>query len=530
MKKPFLILLSLFSAYCCLADEAEQLKNRPELSLPLTSEKLVIAHNMTNIIRYKCHELEDSCDTEYYSPKGNITSNLGGLVQVYPLVDKYMTNASLEEAVEHEMRTAKKLGIDGFQFYYTLRKRGPDDEIIKAYFKVAEEKNIDFKLTLCISHPSGLTEDEKVHEFSKRINKIMDEVGRNNSHWLRTPDGRLIMYLWYGEQIADIPENADKPEAFYAARAFRKLDRQIGENTAYIYCINRVISDKDLNDYLDYFPAVWMWTIPYTDGYIGRTVAQACRDKNRTFTASTFSGFYTSKLLARGTWDMYHYAREAAQAGINNVERKGIVTGLSYNFRKLLDVAVEEDAPIINIITWNDYPEGHHLSPEINHNYGFSILLKHYKNLWKGKTSPYAEKDVAIAFYKKYRHDIKPDPYNIPIEYIGKAVPEEAEDVIEVVTLLKDDGEVTVNGVTKKVAKGLQSTQFAQEAGQVSVSVSRNGDQVLNFDAPEWITEHPYRTDRMIYAFSSEFMNFHKSIFGNLPPIYSLEYNELEKK
>ena len=54
----------------------DSLKNLPEYSLPITNQKLVIAHCMTNIIKYKGHEYEDSCDPEYYSPKGNITSSL----------------------------------------------------------------------------------------------------------------------------------------------------------------------------------------------------------------------------------------------------------------------------------------------------------------------------------------------------------------------------------------------------------------------------------------------------------------------
>jgi hypothetical protein len=115
---------------------------------------------------------------------------------------------------------------------------------------------------------------------------------------------------------------------------------------------------------------------------------------------SAFPDFYTSKLLKKGTWDMFHYADEAAKAGIRKTERKYIVTGLSYNFRKQLEFSVEQDVPLINIITWNDYPEGHHLAPEINHNDGFSILLNHYKDQWKKDPEVNGDKDVLVAFYK----------------------------------------------------------------------------------------------------------------------------------
>jgi hypothetical protein len=362
------------------------------------------------------------------------------------------------------------------------------------------------------------------------MNSIFDAVGHDNPHWLRTPDGRLIMYLWYGEQIADIPENLEgKPRTYYVARAYEKLSLAINERVAYIFSINHEISDEELAAYLDYFPATWIWTLPYTQNYVGKKVAEVCRERDRTFTGSTFASFYTSKLLPPGTWDMYHYAIDAVDAGIENVERRGIVTGLSYNFRKLLEFAIDVDVPIINVITWNDYPEGHHLAPEVNHNYGFSVLLNYYKSQWKKEPSPYAGRDVAIAFYKKYRHDCKPDPYNIPVVNLSYAVPEEFEDSIEVVTLLSEPADLIVNGHTRNIGSGIVSTRFEQKPGKVHVTVEREGLHTIDFVAPEWITEKPYRTDRLIYSFSSEFYRYHKAIFGDLPPIYSREY-DLEMK
>jgi hypothetical protein len=524
MKKILVFLLAV-NFYCALSGQ-DTLKNLPELSLPLTDKKLVIAHNMTNIIRYQGHKIEDSGDPQYYPSTGNVTETMGGLVQVKVMNDKYFKDSTLEQTVEFEMRTAMKCGIDGFQFYYPLRQRGPDDDIIIAYFKVADRLKLDFKLTLCPSHPSELTEEERIAEYARRMNYIFNAVGHDNSHWLRTPDGRLILYLWYGEQIADIPTDPKGlPRMFYAARAYKKLSQKVDENFACIVTINHKISDAEIGEYLDYFPAVWMWTLPYTDAYVGKKVAEACKERKRTFTGSTFSDFYTSKVLRTGTWDMFDYAIDAATAGMKKIERKGIITNLSENYRNLLKFAIDEDVPIINIITWNDYPEGHHLAPEINHNYGFSVLLKYYKALWKGEPSPYAGRDVAIVFFKKYRHDLVPVPYNVPIVYIEQSMDPAAEDSIEVVTLLKAPAELTVNHAKVQVGSGIISTRFSQVPGRVSVSVSRKGMTVIDFVTPEGITDKPYRTDRLIYCFSSEFYNFNGAIFGDLPPEFSTEYS-----
>jgi hypothetical protein len=335
-----------------------------------------------------------------------------------------------------------------------------------------------------------------------------------------------VLYLWYGEQIADVPaQSQNLPRMYYAAKAYKKLAQKVNENFACVIAINHEINEKETNEYLDYFPAVWMWTLPYTDKYVGKMVAKVCKDRSRTFTGSTFSDFYTSKVLRRGTWDMFDYAIDAATAGIEKIERKGIITNLSENYRKLLEFAIAQDAPILNVITWNDYPEGHHLAPEVNHNFGFSVLLKQYKSLWKSEPSPYKDNDVAIVFFKKYKWDIIPKPYNIPIVNISQSVSPNQEDSIEVVTILKAPANLTVNNITVMVKSGIVSTRFATTVGNVNVNLSRNKQTIIDFKTPEGITDKPYRTDRLIYSFSSECLNFYKSIFGNLPVQYSSEYS-----
>ncbi|WP_170827287.1 endo-1,3-alpha-glucanase family glycosylhydrolase [Arcticibacter eurypsychrophilus] len=497
------------------------------MSLPITSEKLVIAHCMTNIIRYKGHPLEDSSNPDYYKSTGNSSAPLGGLTQVKVMVDSLMANASLDESVEFEMRAALRSGIDGFQFYYTLGGTN-DDAIILAYFRVAQKKNIKFKFTFCISHPKGKTEALKIGEFAFRMNHILDVAGRSNPHWLRTPDGRLIIYLWDGESLADIPSGEKRlPDQFYMARAYKRLADAVHERFACVFTINKQISKKELNYFLDYFPATWVWTLPFSGkNYIGYMIAAECKRRQRTFTASVFNDFYTSKLLKKGTWDMYHHVEDAVQAGIENVERKYITTGLSYNFRKLMEFGIEQDASLFNMITWNDYPEGHHLAPEVNHNEGFSILLNYYKSLWKGMASPYENRDVAIVFFKKYNHLIQPKPFNIPVvPFQQEVIPAEWEDSIEVLTLLKGPAEISLNGQLKKGKSGLSVFRFPMKTGNVKVSVLRDHHSVLQFLTPEGITDKPYRSDRITYTYSSEFKTFYMDLYKGFKPLYSSEYN-----
>ncbi|UAY50731.1 endo-1,3-alpha-glucanase family glycosylhydrolase [Ferruginibacter albus] len=516
-----LVLLLLSNVYTFAQDT---LANLPELSMPLTSKKLVIAHCMTHIIRFEGHEFEDGCNPKYYP----ITSPIGGYTQVNVMADSMLQHASIAEAVEYEMRAAKRCGIDGFQFYYPLGNEALVDTVIKTYFRVADEKNIDFKFTFCFSHPNtpGLDENAKLIQFAIRVNDIMSAVGHDNKHWLRTPDGRLIVYLWYGEQIADIPtDNLGKPAAYYQARAYRKLAGACNERFACMYSINTQVDKAFLDDVLDYFPGVWLWTESYERKGQDVMVANYCKKRKRAYTGTVFPDFYTSKVLKPNDpeWHILNNA-DAESAGLGGMQRKYMATGLSQTFRNLMDFAIKNDAPIVNVVTWNDYPEGHHLAPESNHNFGFSVLLNYYKSVLQGAANPYEGKDVAIAFFKKYKNGVSPKPYKVSLETIGRTLPElspstisSIEDSIEVVTILPQPAQLVVNGEKVNVPAGLCSTRFKSQPGNVSVAIERNGVVSKSFITPEGITDKPQRTDRLTYSYSTEEKDFYGDIFGNMP-------------
>ena len=126
--------------------------------------------------------------------------------------------------------------------------------------------------------------------------------------------------------------------------------------------------------------------------------------------------------------------------------------------------AIDTDAALINLATWNDYPEGHHLAPEFNRHFAFALLLRHYRGQWRGK-EPDLPDDLVMTFFKPYAR--KNAPANgIAYKVLRQVGDESNEDVIEVVTRLKAPAELTVNGESRKVEAGLRVSKWPMQVGR----------------------------------------------------------------
>jgi len=526
--------LSLILAAASLSRAAE-LRNRPELDLPLTDARRVVAHYMTDMTFFKGHRVSDSVDPRHYRPDGPARA-LGGLTQHVPMAAHFLEGASLDESAAFEMRAAMRLGVDGFQFFYPCVLSDPFLErygqIIRAFFRVADAQRLDFKLTLCLCSPEKGTQARKIAHWSKHIRSIVGAT-RNSPHWLTTPDGRRVVFLWCPDGLTDRLAHHwlvhQHPEhVAHVAAAYERLAQAAGIRAAYVYHLRWPKDRAHVEAVLDHFPAVWGWTDSFAPDDGWDHVAARCKARRRDYTQTVYPDYYTSKLYPRRKdAPMLHRLDEALKLGLAGVERHIQRCRLSCVFRKLLERAVRTDASMINLATWNDYPEGHHLAPEINHNFGFARLLRYYRRAWRSPASP-IERETAIAFFKKYPHDVRPEPFDIACRVKRAAGDAADEDGIEVVTILREPAVVVVRGVPRRAPAGLAATTFPMRPGPVYVRVERRGTPFIEFTCPEWITRQPYRTDRLTYCYSSDFPRLFRDLFGDRPPWVSDEYAETQ--
>tara|TARA_B100000809_G_scaffold266423_1_gene329081 strand:- start:4517 stop:6187 length:1671 start_codon:yes stop_codon:yes gene_type:complete len=521
----FLIYNVVFSGY----SQARNAPSEEVLSLPLFSKKMVVAHNMTHLIYAKGFDTRQK-PKSYYNADGKI-SNLGGSQQYATMISLLGNKKSLEKTVEFEMRTALKLGVDGFQFFYPADGNEEllikMDQIILAYFKVAEKKNIDFKFSISICVPNVWEDYTQVdiEDFLSKHIKYLVSKTKKSTKWLKSPDGRYVFFLWVPDGIYQGLQGkhwlAYKSPQFIdgAANAYYNISKKAGIDIAYVYHVRWPEKKEYMDAVLKNYPAIWGWTRGLEISESMKNLAKRCKIEKRTYTQTVYPDYYTSKLYEKAKMsnhygNMIHNFDYLTGMKPTEVERHAQVLDLSRTYRTLLQEAVDNDADMINFVTWNDYPEGHHLAPEINHNFGFAVLLKYYKDVWiQNRKIP--ETEVAVVFYKKYPFKIKPLLFDIDVYQKHSVVPGEAEDKIEVVTLLKEAAEVFCNGI--KIGDGIAgiNVHFSpMTIGKVSVSVKRRGEEILSVDPSEWITDAPFRTDRLTYSYSSEFDTYFKEVFG----------------
>ena len=531
-----------------------------KFALPIATERLVIAHFMAGQVP---HLGGTPNDAEFYFPDRSF-SHIGGISTVlswnawpeqrFPGIRQDFLDRkkidSIDAYVEWELRATKPLGVDGFHFYISFAKPkgkpadelSPTDLSIVRYFSIADEKDIDIKLTLCPSDVSGYaTTEEVVEAVGGRLQRLLKATG-NSLHWLRTPDGRLLLFTWSTEGFAPEAKLIVDPrlKAEKIARAWDLIEARLGEPIAVIYHGGRrpykswrETTDEEyqasLDATLEFFPAIndfFDFPTPGREADIRRT-AETCKRMNRTYIKGIMSEMNCSKLrsMRTGAVEMHKMSEPPENYG-----RMIIGSGLSANLTWCWEKAIAVDSPMVSLGTWNDYEEGHHIAPEVNHNFGFAQISAWHRARWRGEKAPAVDRLVVLhkrhAMGANSRFDLFPPYY--PAWSLSRADWEKSllmDDYVDLVSFATAPAELRYRG--KKVADvpaGFSSTKVSLSPGEVRGALVRSGKIVAEVVSPEWITAEPYRYDRMTIAWESDHDAVWREIFATEPAPFPAMY------
>jgi hypothetical protein len=544
----FVFILFVLPVFVCANEPLPSFEdfkpNRPVLDLPLTDHKYVMAHFMTGAYVRDSEMRDRFLSYEDFIYNG-ITANIGGESQILPIDYYFNFKKSSVEAAAFHIKTAKKLGIDGFQMFYPYppgeQFQRNYDNIIIDFFKAAEIADVDFKLSICLcSPPMDKNEDDKIETFAKGMRHIIEAVGKDNKHWAKTPDGRLITFLWVGDMLTDAVKEAGwdfrkKADTVVPriAYAYEKLADKVGVPQAFIYQIRWVDDENYVRRALEYFPCVWNWTENMKNKEHWLALAEQCKKNKRTYSLGIYPDYYGCKLYGKTEKvGMLHFLRQVEKIKPDDVEHDYYYNGVTDVYVDYLRRMIQTDSPLISFITYNDYAEGHHVAPEVNHNFAFSVLFNHYKNIWLGKPEK-NDKEFAVLAYKKYRDDVVPEPFNIVYRGMfadNKSFAPSTDNFINIITFLKQPAVIMLNGKKIADAKGdvngsgdVEVFKVPLEAGKVELTILRDNKPVIQLAGTEWITDKPFRTDRLTYCLSSLCDDYYSDIFGKDAPRYFLQ-------
>jgi len=505
-----------------------------ETSAPVLDGQPCIAHYMTGMVPFRDAEPYWT-DPRYYDPNGP-TSNVGGAMlhaAVPALLNRsddpeQPVDQSIDDAVRQELRAASRFGVDTFEFYYPWTGDtailDQYDEIIEAFFRVAAATEIPFEFTIAISHPIAGTADRKVEALGEHVSGLLASV--ETDRWLQTPDGRFVVGTWLPDALAlgaDHTRTASDPSLLGdVAAAYDALADRTGADIAWLYDLHYASDATDLQAYvdaaLDHFPAIHGWHTGCVDETVWEYVATQCRERDRAFVQDTHGDLATGKFYTTGPGSEAIFSADRATSVCpDEVERWTVELGLSENFRTQLGAAARREADGVYLSTWNDYGEGHHVAPEINHNFAFAQLLQYGLARWRGEPDS-GPGEVAMVFFEKYPSDVTPSPFDLGARTETCL---DSSDRIEVVTILDDPATLRVNdGAPQPVEAGLTATSVPMVPGHVDVTVTRGESVVATLRTPEAITEDPFRSDRLTFAYSSAHDAIYSDLYGEDAPVY----------
>jgi hypothetical protein len=480
--------------------------------------KKVFAHYMgcfpagTGVTRY--HRL--AAGDAMHHDRGDEVSRFGGGIRNWPLVplDPALTP---EESADLEIRRAMRIGINGFAVDAWAGGDGAK-QVFDTLLKVAAAKNYPFELTICLDPACGGRLVETVRE-------ALDRWGANPKFARRDGKPLIFTYFSYGlglgalyaeldERIPDVERDtavtrmrATELGWHLMGQSFRKAQEALGQPIYYTF------------DLVYFFHQVPKELI--TPELPPRAAAAIARH----VPALTSFGFYgfngKHAEVAKAVRDAG--AEWGWAGGMHQKESFfEVFTPKATDWLRFIWAdTIDDQATLVQLITWNDYNENTHLAPAYNTRYTIYDLTGYFIEQWRTGKPPAVDHDRVYLTYAKYPKDANSWPFKIR---------DRRDRALEVLTILPSPATVRLpgRGIEYEAPAGLHVQQFPVPPGPVIAEVVRGGKVAVRLDSPEPITDRPFRQDVGLVCWSTEEQRHWQADFGDKPTEWYSEYGDLD--
>lgn len=440
--------------------------------------------------------------TEMKHDSTNYLAANGGRIVNWPLVPQNRRLTPGQDA-ELEIRRAIRGGIDGFAVD-AWAGRDQAKAVLDELFAAAERIGKPFALTVCLDPACHEKRDTGNHidTYTETIRWLLERHGQ--SPYLARRDGKPLIFGYGSNGIIFDPAFRALPETpekwAQIANAYKQVEKNVGQPLFFHFCFDNLGSKP---------PEIRQQAAAWAGkefGAVGGFLGNGWDEDEATIAAIKAGGAEWSQPL------FFQY---------NNKSGSLMVEPGTDKLRKAWKKARDTDSTLLQFVTWNDYGEDTVLAPGYSTNYTILSLNRYLSDWWKQGHEPQVDKDQLHLIFRRSINGAETFPFHTR---------RKADGVLEIASILTSPGRITVPGynLSYDAPAGLSVRQVPLQTGEVSATLSRDGQDVLSVTAPEKVTDHPFREDNSMVCFSSNFMDEWRTDFGDTPPLLYSEYGDID--
>ncbi len=389
---------------------------------------------------------KDYYATHYLNPDGEDGKHkaYGGFLRDRPLPQPVSTSKTWElDNYRTEIRRASAAGLDGFTV--DMLSVTPGDynwERLNTLVKAADETDPGFSMVLMPDSTSAAVDDPNA------LAAAVAELAEHPSVY-RLDDGRLVVSPFAPERLG----------AAWWRNWISIMQTTYKIDVAFVPC------------FLDYRPNVAAFA-PFSYGLSDWGYRNPAANDDLAANIADAHGRNKIWMQPVSAQDERPYASVYDES--DNTQ----------NLRLTWDAAIK-GADWVQIPTWNDYSEGTQISPSPHTGYGLLDITSYYLTRFKTGQWPQLKRDVVYLSHR-VQFAGAPSTESKPMTLRKGSSP--ARNTVEVLSFLTSSADVTIRigdaVVTYPAPAGVGARVFALRAGEVAVSVAREGKVVAKVTSP----------------------------------------------
>jgi hypothetical protein len=450
----------------------------PATSVLRSSPRKAFAHYVPWMPQSVDNKAPDYYDRHFLVPTGESGKHVayGGWMRDRPLARPIIADSAWKlRDLETEVRQAVAGGLDGFavDIVQLVDVGGTQWTAINALLQAARNVDPGFKIMLM----PDMTGTSMLNKDAPTMAKYLAHLGASPAAY-RLGDGRLVVS----------PFTAERKTVSYWTQVLSIMKSTYGTPVAFLPLFQDERKWRDAFDPISYGMSNWGNRNPAGNN---PTTTHADSPAGRAAAVHALGQVWMQPVSVQD---------QRPRAGIYDEAQN------TQNLRNTWQIARNTGAELVQLPTWNDYPEGTQIAPSQENGWSYLDMSAYYLAWYKTGTAPKVVRDTVYLTHRTQPHAALPTfAQTLLMKLRGGSSP--ARDTVEALTFLTAPGTVRVKVGTAsyscEVSAGVDTCTVPLGAGGVSATVERNGTPVTQVVSPATVTRTPYVQDLQYVASSS---------------------------